>query len=91
MSDRHDSSTQMIDLNQRILDQTNQIKAITRVAEATNDTSGNILKELDHQRGQIQRNIDTVYAGLSLEQRNQQGTTVYEQSHQLNVYQSHLY
>lgn len=53
MSDRHDSSTQMIDLNQRILDQTNQIKAITRVAEATNDTSGNILKELDHQRGQI--------------------------------------
>jgi hypothetical protein len=57
---RKDSTTQMTDLNQAILDQTNQIKAITRVAESANDTSGNILKELDHQRGKIERNIDMV-------------------------------
>lgn len=58
------STTQMIDLNQRILDQTNQIKAITRVAQAANDTSGNIMRELGHQRGQIQRNIDVVWRSV---------------------------
>lgn len=57
---RKDSTTQMTDLNQQILDQTNQIKNITRVANAANDTSGDILKELDHQRGKIQRGIDMV-------------------------------
>jgi hypothetical protein len=41
---RRDSHTQMMDLNQRILDQNNQIKQITRVAEATKDTSNNVLK-----------------------------------------------
>lgn len=30
---KRDSTTQMIDLNQQLLDQTNQIKAITRIAE----------------------------------------------------------
>jgi len=47
----------MMDLNQRILDQNNQIKAITRVAEATKDTSDGILRELGDQRGKIDRNI----------------------------------
>ena len=50
---RWDSQTQMTDLNQRILDQNNQIKAITRVAEATKDTSTGILRELGDQRGKI--------------------------------------
>lgn len=57
---RRDSQTQMTDLNQRILDQNNQIKAITRVAEATKDTSNGILKELGDQREKIQGNIDMV-------------------------------
>jgi hypothetical protein len=43
----------MMDINQHLLDQNNQIKNITRVANEAKDTSNNIMKELGDQRNKI--------------------------------------
>jgi len=60
-------------MNQQVLDNTNTLKRINRIAEETNETSTNILRNLDGQRGQISRQIDMVKKWLSVEQGNQCG------------------
>lgn len=50
----------MLGLNQQTMDNTNTIKRINRIAEETNETSTNILRTLDGQRGQIGRQIEMV-------------------------------
>ena len=53
----------MMDLNQKNLDQNNQLKGIHRLVEEANDTQNNILRNLDDQRGKIDRNIQMVIRG----------------------------
>ena len=50
----------MTDLNQRILDQNNQIKNITRVANEANVVQITTLEALNRQGDQIDRNIGMV-------------------------------
>ncbi len=60
MTERRKSEQQMIGLNQQVMDQTNQIKNIHRIAEEADETSRNIMTNLYDQRGKIERNIDMV-------------------------------
>jgi hypothetical protein len=60
MADRRDSETQMTALNQKMLDQNNQIKNITRIANEANAIQINTLGALDRQGDQIARNIAMV-------------------------------
>lgn len=57
-------------MNQQTLDNTNTIKRIHRIAEETSDTTTNILRNLDTQRGQIGRQIDAVCSISITEQRD---------------------
>jgi hypothetical protein len=50
----------MLDMNQKVMDNTTAIKRINRIAEETTETSTNILRNLDSQRGQISRQIEMV-------------------------------
>jgi hypothetical protein len=47
-------------MNQKVMDNTTAIKRINRIAEETTETSTNILRNLDSQRGQISRQIEMV-------------------------------
>ena len=60
MTERRESVTQMTSLNQKLLDQNNQIKNITRVANEANAVQINTLEALNRQGEQIARNIDVV-------------------------------
>ncbi len=62
MTERRESVTQMTSLNQKLLDQNNQIKNITRVANEANAVQINTLEALNRQGEQIARNIDVVGA-----------------------------
>ena len=60
MGERTNSETQMTALNQKLLDQNNQIKNITRIANEANAVQINTLGALDRQGDQIGRNIALV-------------------------------
>jgi hypothetical protein len=52
----------MLDLNRETEDQTNRLRMMNRVANETQDTSNNIMRELGQQKEKISNQINMVNA-----------------------------
>jgi hypothetical protein len=52
----------MLDLNRETEDQTNRLRMMNRVANETQDTSNNIMRELGQQKEKISNQINMVHA-----------------------------